>query len=163
MIIDKKGKLFGKVSIIDLLIILVIIVIGILASKVLMSSNDSKALDTIYYTVEFKEVNQDFIDEIKKDTPVFDAIKYKAIGRVDNYEVKPFTRILKDHEEGAFREVEVEDKYNVYLKVKADAVLTESTISVNNYEIRIGKKVPIKGKGFIGETYVTGLEIMEAK
>ena len=71
-IIDKKGKLFGKLNIIDLIaIVLILAVLALIAYKLLdgKSSGLSGGGQSIVYTVEVKGVEPEVYENIKQELP----------------------------------------------------------------------------------------------
>ena len=70
-LVDEKGKLFGILNIIDLLVILLLIVaVALIGWKVLKKDGASNANRTILtYTVEVKGVDQEVYEGIKAYVP----------------------------------------------------------------------------------------------
>ena len=71
-IIDKKGKLFGKLNIIDLIaIVLILAVLALIAYKLLdgKSGGLSGGGQSIVYTVEVKGVEPEVYENIKQELP----------------------------------------------------------------------------------------------
>ena len=71
-IIDKKGKLFGKLNIIDLIaIVLILAVLALIAYKLLdgKSGGLSSGGQSIVYTVEVKGVEPEVYENIKQELP----------------------------------------------------------------------------------------------
>ena len=135
-IIDSKGKLFGKINIIDLLVILALVILGF--SLVFKASSDiQKNLKTdtvIEYTVEVNSVRQPTVDAINKN---FEGlIEYdteKSLGNIVNIEVSKAEELLK-LVDGTYKKVELEDKYDIVLTIKADGTETN-----DSYYTRDGK------------------------
>ncbi|MBQ9915356.1 MAG: DUF4330 domain-containing protein [Clostridia bacterium] len=90
MILDKKGKLFGKISIVDIFVILVVLVMCVGAfftyqkinNREIMTENTglipSSVADTLEVTLRVSDVRQMTVDNIQKDDEVFfeDTGKY---------------------------------------------------------------------------------------
>lgn len=70
-VIDKKGKLFGKLNIIDLIvIILVVAALALIGYKFLFSSNSQgSGSQSVIYTVEVKGVEPEVYDFIQDNLP----------------------------------------------------------------------------------------------
>ncbi len=161
VIVDKKGRIFGKISIIDIIIIILIIAVVFVGFKVLKS--DVKVVKNnnaqVYYTVEFFDVGENFFDEIKEGIPVQNAVKNFPIGQVHSVEKKPFVFLLENYEEGTYEEVEKEGRYSVLLTIKANCSVDEKNIIVGDQIIKVGEQLPVKGKGFAGNTCIVKVEL----
>lgn len=69
-IIDQKGKLFGKLNIIDLIaIVLIVAVVGLLGTKLLSSSSEGLggAGQSVVYTVKVDGVEEEVVQFIQKE------------------------------------------------------------------------------------------------
>ncbi len=91
MIIDEKGKLFGKVNIIDLVIILVIIAaVAFVGFKFLapgMNNADTAGVAEVKFYIE--EVSDFVADKIQIGDRLMDEAKNVSLGVVTNIEFAP--------------------------------------------------------------------------
>lgn len=138
-IIDEKGKFFGKINIIDLLIVVVIFALAI-ATFIKFSTSDAyMSKDTI---IEYKLL----VENVR--TPTVDAIKEKTEGIVD-YETKKGIGDIVDMEisgaseielmtDGTYKEVKFKDKYDVLLTIQ-----TKGTETEDNFFTLSGKKLVV--------------------
>lgn len=89
MIIDQKGKLFGKINIIDLAIIIVIVaVVAILGFKFLapsQSGQDSQGICEVKYYIE--EVSDFVSEKVNVGDKLMDEAKNVGLGVVTNIEL----------------------------------------------------------------------------
>lgn len=93
MVMDKKGKLFGKINIIDMLVLLVIMLI--LAAglyKYVLSGNRgiSSNPDLLQYTVSITDVRNYSADALDVGDKLYDAKTDTYMGKVIAKEVKPY-------------------------------------------------------------------------
>ncbi len=165
MIIDKKGRLFGKISIIDILIILVLIAIIIFAYKFFNKKEVVVNDDTVdmYYTVETRNMTKEFIDQVRNNEgkSLYNAVRNYYIGEMVSCEVEPFYTYENNYETGTVDRVECEGKYSVYIKIKGSAKLSEKDITVGEQEIKVGMQLAVKGKGFATNTWIVKVELQE--
>ncbi len=166
MIIDKKGRLFGKISIIDLIIILIAIAVLIVGVRFLISKKakapmPGKVPGTVYYTLEVKNVNEQFIKELEKGDKVFNAIRNNELGVIDSIKTEKYSFLMRNFETGTFEKVFYENRYNAYIRVKADAKVDVKHIHVGEQLIRVGTGVAIKSKGIACNTWIVELELVE--
>ena len=92
MIIDKNGRLFSKVSIIDVLIVILIFAAGFfLAARYLSSANSAIGAGSSLEDLEIKfyseEVNRFVVESIKIDDAAKEFAQYANFGTVTNIEV----------------------------------------------------------------------------
>ena len=87
MIIDKNGRLFGKVSIIDVLLIALVLAAGVFVSARFLSSRDNPigaggALDELEIKFYSEEVNDFVVDAIKEGDAAKEYAQYANFGTV---------------------------------------------------------------------------------
>jgi hypothetical protein len=127
MFIDQKGKLFGKINIIDLLVVLVIVLIvaGVL-SKFVFTSNRGVGNDSlIQYTVSIQDVRNFTADAIKINDDMYDSKTGTYMGKVTAKEVRPYKDyIIKT--DGTVSLAEKPDRLEVLATIQVPGV-------VNNY------------------------------
>lgn len=86
--IDKNGKLFGKVNLIDLLIVLVLAALVIFAAvKVVGAKNNEVPQTEIKMSFYSDEVPEFVTDNLKVGAPVLDEAKDVTMGTVTAFEV----------------------------------------------------------------------------
>lgn len=119
MIINKDGKLFGKISVIDILAVLIIVVLiaGIASrfsgkSNVVVSSGEK-----IKCTFLVKNVREYTADALKQGGPVYDKTSKEYIGEI--VDVKQTEGKFKvNMADGSFKDAVPQEKYNVYVTVE---------------------------------------------
>lgn len=93
MILDRKGKIGGKVSIIDIAVILIIIVVavgvGMRYGSRITSAVKSEA--QFEYKIKVENVRSYTVDALKKMGAVTDKKSEKNMGEIINVEVEPAT------------------------------------------------------------------------
>lgn len=158
MILDKKGKLFGKINIIDLFVILVIIVgiVGIFFTKVELDnekllSDESKMLiqssaekDKLEIKLKAKEVRDVTRDSIIVGDDVYLVANDKILGTVSRVESEPAMRdVVSD--DGTVYTAAVPDRYDVTIVVEADGKKKdEGYYTDSNIHLLYGRELEIK-------------------
>ena len=121
--IDNKGKLFGKISIVDLLIVLLVVVaIGAAVFKFGFSAHKdvNEAGSKIEYVVKVEGVRDFTVNSIKEGAELYDDESDALIGTVKGIEVKEsMDYALKN--DGTTVYTSKPDRYDVYLTVESDA------------------------------------------
>lgn len=141
-IIDSKGRIFGKINIIDFGIIIAVIVLIMMTMIKFDKADKYMTSDkTIEYTLKIKGIRQVSIDALKAE---FKGIKEydtkKELGDIVDMEVKPSEELIR-LADGSYKIVELDDVHDVYLTIQVKGTETE-----DNFYTSTGKKL------IVGET-----------
>lgn len=127
--LDNKGRLFGKVSIVDLLVVVIIAVMLVGAftayqkihNKSILTENKSlvqnNTLDTLEVTMRLKEVRQISMDAIHVGDEVYMKDTGKYLGEIIRVSSEPAKRLIYDLE-GKAVNAEVPERLDVILQVR---------------------------------------------
>lgn len=171
MIIDKNGKLFGKVSIIDIGVILVIIV-GILGACITFSTLNSGKLNdnsklalnssspTISATVTFtvKGVRSMTKDALCVGDEMYDTKDNKLIGTISKVTAEPAKSdfIAAD---GTFYKTTIPEKFDVDIYVDVTGKNTETGFHTeSDLQLLYGKTIEIKTPTVKTTPEITGFD-----
>ena len=153
-LVDEKGKLFGILNIIDLLVILLLIVaVALIGWKVLKKDEASNASRTILtYTVEVKGVDQEVYEGIQAYVPGESGVGDQLMANgemVDAY----VTSVTAAPHEGGLTMTDVngnkltfpmeDDTLDLTFTIQAN-VVNAVTNEVGTQEVRIGKTHIVK-------------------
>lgn len=158
-IIDKKGRLFGLINIVDLLII--ILLLALVAVGVKRFGNKAAVGEATtkkgVITAEIKDVRDVTAKNVKVGDPIYDYDKGTLIGKILTAEVEPY----KDETEyqGKFYNSEVPGKYRVIMTIDADIKETQDFYQVGTEQIRIGAEMRIKNKSITSFMTILGIEV----
>lgn len=150
-LIDKNGRLFGKLNIFDLIILLVLLagIIG-MATRLAKPAVTEEQLLTATYTVEFNKVHQCFETAYQVgDTVYEDGVELGTVTAVD---VRPAQtpEVLPD---GTYQMVEHALKLDVTITVTTDRFHTNGGFQVNSQDLLAGTSHTISN-GFAKATGV---------
>lgn len=157
----KDGKLFGKISIIDIIVVLCVIVLafGIYAkftsnSDAVSSSEKAK----IEYVYKVKGVRDFTIDAFKKGGPVYDQDTKEYMGEVTG--VRSEDAVMEvSLVDGTYKSLIVPKKYDVYVTIQVDGKYNSLGFYTNdNRYIGAGSTVNAQSK-----YTTTGGEIVEVR
>lgn len=158
MILDKKGKLFGKVSIVDIIVLLIVIVgiIGLfftkmsLDSKKYMSDGSGMLVKTSAeydkMTVKLKVQN---VRDITRDAIVIGDDVYLVeddvlLGKITDVYSKPATEVV-DTNDGNVYTAEIPERYDVTIVVEGyGRKLTDGYYVDSNTRLYFGKSIEVK-------------------
>ena len=162
----KNYKLFGKIPIFDIIVVLVIIVAAFFAFKIFMSSKTGQTVTetqykTIRYTVEFQNVSK-MVDGVPEaGEKVRDVKTNSDIGVVVSSEVKPFKVTTHNLMTGEPVTSIYEDRQNVEVVIETTASVSDMGISVNGVRFGIGRAFSVSMPSITGSTVVRNIEIVE--
>lgn len=157
MLIDKKGRLFGRISIIDIIIIAAAALI--IAGAVYLSrpadggGAASSEGGNLLFTVELSRKEEGYEQYIKVGEKVYDNLKGYYLGEIVAMEIKPYRNLGADMETGVWRETPVDGLYSIYLTIKANAERSDSTTVINNVEVVVGKELFLRSGSFASGGY----------
>lgn len=157
---DEKGRLFGKVNIIDLLTVVVIIALAAATFIKFRTSDSYMSKDrTIEYTILVENVRTPTIEAIaKKKDGIVDYETKKEIGDIVDIETSQ-AKELELLTDGKYKEVEFKDKYDILLTVQ-----TKGTETEDSYYTLSGKKLVVGSTINIYNDYaVTGATVKSIK
>ena len=125
--IDKQGKIFGKISIIDIIAVVLIVLaaIGVAmrfgGAETAVVSSSSK---TITYTFKAENVRDYTVTALKKGGPVYDSTTKEYMGVIkDAVEVPAVMQI--EMADGTYKTVEIPEKYDVTVTVECDGKVSD--------------------------------------
>lgn len=161
-LIDSKGRLFGKINIVDLLIVLLIISIAGGIYIVFFGGSDKQVVETrkVVYDFEITNVNMEFIDAITPGDPIRDSTRGNELGTVVSKTSRNATMLNEDLINGRYVIADVPDAYDVVITIEAKANITPANIIVGGAEVKVGKKFFIKGKGYANQGFVTKMTLV---
>lgn len=156
-LIDKRGRLFGKINILDFLIILFAAAVVFGAYTFFSGDSSEKVSQSskLEYDFEITNVNQDFVDAINEGDPIRDSTRGNFMGRVISKSSRKATMLNEDLINGRYVIAEVPNAYDVVITIEAAATITPTNVIVDGQEIKVGKKFYIKGKGYANQGFVT--------
>lgn len=129
MIIDEKGKLFGKINIIDLAAIVIIIVsVAAICFKFGFSAhkNVGSANDEITYVMKVKAIRDTSADALKIGDQLTEKTTKKKIGEIIDKRVETAKEVVNKVDGTLTREVEIPGRYDVYITVKGNGIVNDT-------------------------------------
>ena len=148
-ITNDKGKLFGIINVIDLLIILLAVLIvfvgyKFLSSKVTEPSEQKKQL----ITVEIIKKRESFCKNIKVGDAATEVVNNAPLGIVKDVSYKPCEEYVVSQVDGKVKKVNVPERFDakVVIEISADE------------DIQVGKLLSLRTKSFVGSGYVLSVK-----
>ncbi|MCK5758755.1 MAG: DUF4330 family protein [Clostridiales bacterium] len=163
-VIDKNMKLFGKVSLLDILIILIVIA-GIIAAGAYFGKHGTGigSVDTqpITYEVMVKKVDMEIAENIKVGDQVNDRVKGYKRGVVESVVVVLHSEKATDLTTGAQALKEYPGLYDVVIKIAVNAEVTDRYINLSGNRMDIGKEAYLQIGSNVYKSWVSAIEIHE--
>lgn len=146
MLFNSKGKLFGKVSIVDLIVI-ILVVIALAGAYVRLSGKDvvvTQESAEFYYTLKVSEIRETNMNYLKKSvgTEFFrNGDENYPMGVLEDVQVKEAVTTINMND-GSVVSATIPEKYDVLL-----------TFKVNGFEKNDGYYTPDMWEINVGRTY----------
>lgn len=151
MIIDEKGKLFGKVNVVDFVVIAVVLlgIIGV-GFKLLSSSTTLFKKTEEFQIVFYNEDLPGYVaDSINVGDKVKDSVRNTVFGEVINKEVTPSIVFAAD-DKGVLQQTSRPGYVSMKLTIIGKGVYTETGIIINNTDYYVGRSLELRaGTGVI--------------
>ncbi len=147
-VIDEKGRLFGTINIIDLLVLAMIVLAVIFFAGRMFpgkEAGDGGIQRSMEYTVKVEEVSKYTVDEANVGDAVFDYETGSNIGVISGVSHHPHTEYVVDKNNEAVA-IDSLDKYDLFITIKADFIETDKSLMVGDMIAAVGRKVLVYNK-----------------
>lgn len=141
-LIDEKGKLFGLVNPIDLLVVLLIVLIAGGAVYKLKFSAAGSAAKTVYATVRIPLVIPYVADKVKVGDKIVSGTSYTDV-EIVKVEAKP-SEVVTSTAVGERKLATDPWNKDLYVTVKGKTGIPEAEVNMGGQEIRVGKDYFVK-------------------
>ncbi len=134
MIINEKGKLFGKINIIDLSVILILVLsVAAIVYKFGFSAHKEAGVTdtTLHYEFKIKAVRQMSVDCLKVGDEMTDWETGTPIGKIVDKRVEQAVEFVNMADGSLGVEQPIPNKFDVYLTIECDARVTEDGYYLN--------------------------------
>ncbi len=152
-----------RFTIIDLLIILVVIAAIIFGAVKIFPGLFSKGGEqsTVEFTVMVTGKDEGFSQMIHTGDVVSLSYEEKDSGVVTNVRTEPATTMTYDSIDGQYNIANVEGQEDIYITVQADAVVSDLVVKTGETAVKVGKEMPIRGKGYVTSGFVVSMNTPE--
>lgn len=160
-LLDDKGRLFGKINIIDLSIVLFIIValLGINYKLGLLKklNTESQTVQKHIIRIWIKDIASYTVDEIKLEDIVQEQRSNIEIGKIVEKEVIPTRKTTSDLN-GKWVISEVPERSDVIIKLETTSSSAVDNIKLGSIDAKVGASIILKGPKFQVESFIIGVE-----
>ncbi len=144
----RKYKLFGKLPVFDLIVIVVLLVAFILCFKVFNTSNTASVLTetqtkTIRYTVDFTNLSELIKNLPEQGEKVYDNTTNSELGKVVSSESLPFVLNSYNDITGEPVSTVCKDRHTIRVVAETTANVSDRGIEINGVKIGIGRNLTL--------------------
>lgn len=150
MFIDSKGKLFGKINIIDLVLVLVV---GVLIAGGVYKFSNMQNISTedqkkISVSIELEGEKKGLVDAIKDGDILLDSVRGTEFGKVIGKTIKPHLEMVVN-KDGTVEYREIPGNFDAEVKIDAMAIIDEDGILVGTKPLYIGSEIRLKSNLYV--------------
>ena len=146
-VIDEKGKIFGKINIFDLFVLLaLVIIIGLVGYKIIdkkRQSNNQIPTKTYIVTVKSFEMPPTYTEALKKDNRIYYDIDKFVNAKIIDIREEP-EKITVQTPDGQLIEVESDTLQDVTIDLEVEDSLTTDDIRIGRYAVAVGGRITVK-------------------
>jgi hypothetical protein len=162
--LDDKGRIFGKISIIDFLVIVVLVAAAVwfgysMFGKNLQSDVAERQQETEIIVVT-TGIRTTTAEAISKGGKIFEFKTGACIGEIVEVQTEP-TDIWLLEGDGRWTKTESKDRVDAFVKIRGTVRIGENVITMSGVEIRVGGSLNLKTKfaAFQGHVMFMDLEL----
>lgn len=160
----KKRKM--RFNIVDFLLIVIALAVVAALLYVFLPNSFIKGIFadesvTIQYAIEFKGVDEAFLQSIKENDVVIDSVTKAELGTVTAIDYSTqYTELKYDEESGNGVLSVVPNKHNVIVTITANAAHdTDKGYTIGGKRIAVGELIAVRFPNFTGEGYCISVPI----
>jgi hypothetical protein len=161
--LDRRGRIFGKVNIVDLLVLLVIVAVVVFAVVRMTSDSPQTKKVTVQVTFTVEEVRQATVKALTDALQTGGYVKDDGgtkLGTLIDVVATPTIEAVPTAE-GELKAVPSPVLSDVEIVVEGQGQISESTVNIGGVPMRVGKKVTLIGTGFEVLTVIMKAEAVE--
>ena len=119
------------------------------------------SMETVNYTIELQGMRFGTAELVAPGDSIIDRTERRSIGTVVSVELRPSFVIQKNYITGERFLAEVPDRTDAIITVRAQAMVTDSQISVDGFALRVGARVSATGPTYHSVGFISHIERSE--
>ncbi len=160
--IDGKGRVFGKISIIDLSVVVILVLAVVWFGYSMFLKNLGNDVEARQEETEFVVVTSNIrhrtAEAIEKSDKIFEFKTGACIGEIVRVTTEPAYIWLVEGD-GRWSQTEAKDRVDAYVTIKGLARVGDNVITVNGVEIRVGGGLSLQTKFSAFQGFVTDMDL----
>ena len=161
---DNKGRIFGKINIIDLCVVVILIIaVAVTYFKFNMSAHSDVTTSNgrAEYTILAMGLRSFTVDQFEIGDKFFDIESDKCIGEVVAVETEPAYEYITKAD-GDIVLAEMPERYNMLVTVQTDAVINDKGINANSAKfLYLNQNSTYYTQTVQGEAKLVDLKVLE--
>ncbi|GAB4261496.1 MAG: hypothetical protein Kow00122_18250 [Thermoleophilia bacterium] len=154
--LDDRGRLFGKVSVVDLVVVLLLIALVAFAYIRFAAGTGTEKDYRLTLTVE--KVRRATFAQFKEGDVVHDDAG-TPLGRIESFSVEPTPTEVADDRGNLFSRPSPVFS-DVTVVIRGRGAVSASTIRAGSIPLRVGKVLTLIGPGYEVKTQIMGVELV---
>lgn len=140
-IIDEKGRLFGKINLLDLVVLLAVLAVAgrfgykYMAGRNVVPTGEEK---TIQMVMKFGAVADPTIKYVTKGTDMLDSKTGNYLGKVVAVRHEPASVVMTSEDGRTYQHLS-KDRFDYYVTIEGPARISANGVTMNNLEMKIGR------------------------
>lgn len=163
-VIDERGRLFGRINIIDLLIVALLVgglsYVGVKRMQRGVPQAVAATEQQLSVTVRFQAVTQAMVNAVREGDRFYHTQTNDFLGEVVRIEARP-AEIVAPMPDGRFYETTSEQRVDLYVTVRGRGRVAENGVLLGRSEVRIGSELPMKSQLAAGKPYIVDIDLSE--
>lgn len=158
MIINKEGKIFGLVNIVDLFVVILVVILGFggVSKFSKLNSLGLKPQDEATIEIVMEEVTEGFIDNVYEGQMLYDSIRGNNFGEVVSYTFKPHKEIILD-KLGNGEITEIPNSYDLFITVDVKGTFDGDGLLIETKRYFIGSETRLKSDVYVSNTDILNI------
>ena len=150
-------KVKAKWTWIDTVIVLVAAAVLAAGAYVLKPSGISEK-KKVTVTVMIAEKDEEVAAAMNEGDKVILSLTERDSGTVTAVKAEPSKRLTYNSIEGNYDYINIENKEDIYVTIEADCNITDTAAMTGSTDIKVGKQIPVRGKGYAANGYIISMD-----
>ncbi len=152
-VVDDRGRLFGKVNIVDILVLLVILAVVVFAAVRLAGADSVSATVPVQVSFLNKAVDRALLEGLPSEGTVRDSAG-NVIGELQSVEVTPTVQEMLTGD-GQYKTFSSSTHSDVTFVVMCQGTVLDSSAHIGGLTARVGADVRIVAPGYEAQTVIS--------
>jgi hypothetical protein len=159
MLIDEKGRLFGKINIVDFIVVAVIVlgIAGVGYKLISSSTSLFKKTENINIVFHNEDLPQYVADAINVGDQVKDSVKNTVFGKVVKKEISDSV-VFAANSQGELKQTTRPGYVSMKLYVEGKGIFTDTGVIFNNADYYVGRSLELRAGNGVIWTRVSDIE-----
>ena len=154
--IDEKGRLFGKLNLLDLLLIVLFIAIAVVACLFLSGKDGGSDTAPIQYVIEIQNKEEAYFDHVIVGEKVSDGITGAYLGTIAAFEKKP-AQIISQADDKLIV-TNPKGRFDGYVTISADAAYAYPDYVLGGEPVKIGSEIAYRSESLAMHGYIVDID-----